>query len=334
MPDNSMPSIRGICLNCNAEDICLYTRFEAHLRKDMDKKKKLIIGTRGSELALWQARHLQDTLKSIGQESELSIIKTKGDNIQNLGFDKLEGKGFFTKEIEEALNKGQIDVAVHSLKDLPTESPEDLVIAGLSYREDPADLLIINKQSLNPNSPLKLHDGAVVGTSSIRRKVQIKHFLPSVELKDLRGNVPTRIKKLESGVYDAIIIAHAGVNRIEADLGTFHCIRLNPKEFVPAPAQGVIGFQVRKEDLAARALIDAIHKREVARCTNVERKVLKLMAGGCQIPLGVYCEQDPMGHFHIHAAYSEGLNSELKKVSISQSTSYMLAEKIIEELKK
>jgi len=300
----------------------------------MEKKKKLIIGTRGSELALWQARHLQDALKSIGQESELSIIKTKGDNIQNIGFDKMEGKGFFTKEIEEALKDGHIDVAVHSLKDLPTESTEGLVIAGLSYREDPADILIINKQSVNPSSPLKLNEAAVVGTSSIRRKVQIRHFLPSVELKDLRGNVPTRIKKLESGNYDAIILASAGVNRIGAELEAFHCIRLNPKEFVPAPAQGVIGFQVRKEDLSARALIDAIHKREVARCTNVERKVLKLMAGGCQTPLGVYCEQDSMGHYHIHAAYAAGLNAELKKCTLSQSTSYMLAEKIIEELKK
>lgn len=300
----------------------------------MDKKKRLVIGTRGSDLALWQAKHLQDALKAVGQDSELKIIKTKGDKIQHLGFDKMEGKGFFTKEIEDALIRSDIDVAVHSLKDLPTESPEGLVIAGLSYREDPADLLIIKKSSEIDGRPLKLKDDAVIGTSSIRRKCQIRQFLPQARVKDLRGNVPTRIGKLSDGNYDAIIIASAGVRRLGLDLEGFTCIRLNPKEFVPAPAQGVVAFQAREADIVTRRIIQSVHQSEVARCSNIERTVLKLMDGGCQTPLGVYCEQDSMGHYHAYAAYAAGENGRFRRVQLSQSTSHRLAENIISELKK
>ena len=156
----------------------------------------LIIGTRGSDLALWQARHVQTLLEEIGLASELKIIKTQGDEVQNLSFDKLEGKGFFTKEIEEALIQGITDIAVHSHKDLPTESVPGLLIVAVSEREDPSELLLILKDKVDPKRKFQLRKNALVGTSSNRRKAQFLAFRPDVEIKDLRGNVPTRIGKL------------------------------------------------------------------------------------------------------------------------------------------
>ncbi len=295
--------------------------------------KKLIIGTRGSKLALWQAYHLQSELKNAGFESELHIIKTKGDIVQHLSFDKIEGKGFFTKEIENALLDESVDIAVHSLKDMPTESTKELVLAGLSYREDPSDLLIIRKDSIEEGRLLQLKKNAVIGTSSIRRKSQIQHLLKEITIKDLRGNVPTRIEKLRSGEYDAIILASAGIRRLEINLEDLNCIRLNPKEFIPAPGQGVVVFQCREKDLNARKILDKIHHREVALCSNVERKVLQLMDGGCHTPLGVYCQMDKQGNYHSYASYSKNAEDKLIHFNLSQSTSYQLAEKIVEKLK-
>ncbi len=297
------------------------------------ENKNIIIGTRGSKLALWQAHYLQDQLSAIDVSSELLIIKTKGDKIQNLSFDKIEGKGFFTKEIEEALIGGDIDVAVHSLKDMPTEATPGLSLAGLSYREDPADLLIIRKDAYDAGRPLKLKENAVVGTSSIRRKSQILRFSSSVEIKDLRGNVPTRVGKLANGDYDAIVLAAAGLNRLEIDLSDFETLRLNPKEFNPAPGQGIIVYQSRKEDILVRKMLSKIHHREVSECSNVERKVMMLLGGGCHSPLGVYCEKDKNGNYHAFASFGEN-PKEMQSCMISQSTHAGLAENIVAELKK
>src|SRR5205823_6131381 len=149
--------------------------------------------TRGSDLALWQANHVKSLLKKIGLESELNIIKTQGDKIQHLSLDKLEGKGFFTKEIEDALLNGEADIAVHSHKDLPTESPQELAIAAVPVREDPSELLLFRKEAVDPNQKFSLKRNPVVGTSSARRKSQLLAFRKDIELKDLRDNVPTRI---------------------------------------------------------------------------------------------------------------------------------------------
>ena len=284
-------------------------------------------------MALWQAYNLQDKLSSIGQESELLIIKTKGDKIQDLSFDKIEGKGFFTKEIEDALLDRSIDIAVHSLKDLPTNHPEGLVIAALSEREDCSDLLIINQDALNVDEVLSLKKNAVVGTSSVRRKSQILSLAPQVTVKDLRGNVPNRIAKLADGNYDAIILASAGINRLEIDLSEFKTIRLNPVEFVPAPAQGVIAYQVNEKDPELRKLLIKIHQKQVSKATNIERKVLNLMEGGCQMPLGVYCKIDKSGYYHVYASLSTHPNEELKRVNISRNTNQNLAEDIVQQLK-
>lgn len=291
------------------------------------------IGTRGSKLALWQAYFTQKQLEAVGLKSELKIIKTKGDKIQHLSFDKIEGKGFFTKEIEDSLLRGDIDMAVHSMKDLPTTSPEGLAVTAVSYRENPADWLLIRKEKVAPNQLFQLKSEVVVGTSSARRKAQMLHFRPDVQLKDIRGNVPTRIQKLVDGDFDAILLAAAGLSRLEMDLSHLHLIKLNPKEFIPAPGQGVLAFQTCSDDLEMRRLLKNIHHPEVSTRTNVERKVLKLFNGGCHMPLGVYCEQDSIGNYHVWAAKAEEWNGPVKTTRISSSTSFNLAEQIIEKLK-
>jgi len=290
------------------------------------------IGTRGSKLALWQAHFLQAQLKEIGFESELNIIKTKGDQIQHLSFDKIEGKGFFTKEIEDSLLRGDIDLAVHSMKDLPTTSPEGLVISGVSYRANPADWMLIRKDSVAEEADLFLKEGAVVGTSSARRKAQLLDFRPDLKMSDIRGNVPTRIRKLQEGNFDAILLAAAGLERLEIDLEDLKVVRFHPKEFVPAPAQGVLAFQTRKDDLPTRRIVKKLHHSDVAEKTNVERKILQLLDGGCQLPMGAFCEKDTDGNFHVWAAMANSWDGDLTKVQLSSSTSNQLAERIVARL--
>lgn len=285
-------------------------------------------------MALWQAHHTQAELEKIGVASELIIIKTKGDRIQHLGFDKMEGKGFFTKEIEDSLLRGDIDVAVHSMKDLPTTAPEGLVITAVSYRENPADWMVIRKEEVDESQTFKLKQGAVVGTSSARRKSQMLHFRPDISLKDIRGNVPTRLNKLRSGDFDAIILAAAGVTRLEMDMSEFVIIQFNPKEFIPAPAQGVLAWQTNENDLATRRVFKQLHQKSTSIVTNVERKVLNLLDGGCQMPLGVYCEQDKAGNFHVWAALADAWNAPLRTVRHSSSTHFELAEQVVAQIRK
>jgi hydroxymethylbilane synthase len=265
-------------------------------------------------------------------EVELKIIKTKGDKIQKLSFDKIEGKGFFTKEIEDALLKEEVDLAVHSMKDLPTESPEGLVLAGVSYRENPADWLVINKNAVDTSEILKLKKDAVVGTSSARRKAILLDYRSDISLKDIRGNVPTRLQKLAEGQFDAILLAAAGLTRLEIDLSNFELIKLNPKEFVPAPAQGVLAYQTREKDIETRKIVKKLHQAKVSAATNIERKVLNLLGGGCHMPVGVYCEQDKMGNYHVWAAKATTWDSPLKRVRLSSSTSFGLAEEVLAAL--
>ena len=288
------------------------------------------IGTRGSKLALWQAEFTQAELRRIGVESELVIIKTKGDLVQHLSFDKIEGKGFFTKEIEDAMLRGEVDLAVHSMKDLPTNQPEGLAITAVSYRDNPADLLIIRPEAVLPGQIFKLKPGAAVGTSAARRKAQMRHFRPDVELKDLRGNVPTRLEKLRKGEYDAIFLAAAGVGRLGLDLSGLEIIELNPREFVPAPAQGVLAWQTHRDDLPTRRILKQLHHPEISAVTNVERRVLQLMDGGCQLPLGVHATRDAAGNFHVFAACE--IDGEMRRAQLSQSTSFGMAEKVVAQM--
>ncbi|MFK7807124.1 MAG: hydroxymethylbilane synthase [Saprospiraceae bacterium] len=291
------------------------------------------IGTRGSKLALWQAHFLQEQLKQINIESKLTIIKTKGDQIQHLSFDKIEGKGFFSFFFEDSLLRGDIDLAVHSMKDLPTTSPEGLVISGVSYRANPADWMLIRKESVENGEDLFLKKNAVVGTSSARRKAQLLDFRPDLQMKDIRGNVPTRIRKLQEGNFDAILLAAAGIERLEIELDDLKVVRFHPKEFVPAPAQGVLAFQTRKDDLPTRRIVKQLHHTDVSEKTNIERKILRLLDGGCQLPMGAYCEKDSEGNFHVWTAMAKSWDGPLAKVQLSSSTSHKLAERVVEQLK-
>lgn len=294
--------------------------------------KTIRIGTRGSKLALWQAYHVTAELNNIGIETELKIIKTKGDKIQHLSFDKIEGKGFFTKEIEDALLNNEVDLAVHSLKDLPTTPVKNLTLCGLSYREQPNDCLIIKKSSADTNGVLGLIATPIIGTSSARRKSFIKTLIPDAIIKDLRGNVPTRIAKLTEQDYDAILLAAAGLNRLEINLNEYIVKYLHPREFVPAPGQGVIAYQCRTQDLETRRIVKQIHHPEVSVCTNVERTVLQMMDGGCHVPLGVHCYMDETKNFHAIAAFAKNENVEVKTAQLSQSTTSNMAEIIYNEL--
>jgi hydroxymethylbilane synthase len=286
------------------------------------------IGSRGSDLALWQANHVKKQLEQLGCTVSITIIKTQGDLIQHLSFDKLEGKGFFTKEIESALLEKTIDLAVHSHKDLETTQPEGLMVACVSEREDPSDLLLIAKTAVDDSQQWSLKNKAVVGTSSARRKSLLVRFRKDVEITDLRGNVPTRIQKLREGNYDAILLAKAGVDRLKIDLSEFHVEVLDPTQFVPAPAQGVLGLQTRTEDIALIELLQQLNHPDVQERIGVERKVLNLLQGGCQLPLGVFCAEDRTVYVSHVDNWEKGANW-YKYHSDDSST---LAEHIVKEL--
>lgn len=294
------------------------------------RTQKITIGSRGSDLALWQARHVKSQLENLGALVEIKIIKTQGDVIQHLSFDKMEGKGFFTKEIETALLSKTIDLAIHSHKDLETNPPEGLTIAAVSPRESPADILLVRKTAAAPNELWNLPKNAVVGTSSARRKSQVMRFRPDIEIKDLRGNVPTRINKLQKGLYDAILLANAGVRRLELDLSEFIVIELNPHEFVPAPAQGVLAMQVRTEDKSILEFVAQLNDAQVQKQIAVERAVLNKMDGGCQLPLGVYCPNDKWVYVSYTTDWKSG--SSLIKYEVENSDSIVAT--IVEDLKK
>ncbi len=265
---------------------------------------RLTIGTRGSDLALWQANFIKDKLAEIGITADLKIIKTQGDKILNLRLDKLEGKGFFTKELEEELLAATIDIAVHSHKDLPTVHPAGLTIAAVTEREDPSELLLILKDCVDVTKRLSLKNGAMVGTSSNRRKAQLLALRPDLNIEDLRGNVPTRIGKLREENYDAIMIAKAGVNRLNIDLSEFHVEVVGTTEVVPAPAQGALAIQIRENDTELFDLLQKINDPKTAQQIAIERKVLNLFEGGCHMPLGCYCKEEN-GQFEIWTSKAE-----------------------------
>ncbi len=278
-------------------------------------KSPIIIGTRGSELALWQANFTKAQLAKNGIVAELKIINTKGDATQqwNLSFDKIEGKGFFTKELEDALLANEIDLAVHSCKDLPTTFPDGLTIAAYSKRANPFDILLIKKDKVDETKVLKLPINAIVGTSSARRKSQLLALRPDIELQDLRGNVPTRIKKLKEQNYDAIVLASAGLERLEIDLSEFEQISLKAPMFIPAPAQGVLAFQIRENDEALKEICNLLLDEDSAIITEIERQILHDFEGGCQMPLGVYTEKID-NDFHVWVSQATTWNAMPKRL--------------------
>ena len=290
------------------------------------------IGTRGSDLALWQANFVKSKLQKLGCEVEIHIIKTQGDKIQHLSFDKLEGKGFFTKEIEDALLDKSIDLAVHSHKDLETNQPDGLEIVAVSDRENPSDMLLIKNNAYDPTKQLALKENATVGTSSARRKAILSAFRSDLKIRDLRGNVPTRIDKLREEDYDAIVLANAGVSRLKIDISEFQVEILKPQDFVPAPAQGVLGLQTRSEDEETKKYVSKINNPDVKSIVNIERSVLNKLDGGCQLPLGVYAEKIN-GKYEVWAALGQE-DGSLKRVQSSFKSEHDAADSIVSTLKK
>lgn len=296
-------------------------------------KRTLIIGTRGSDLALWQANFVKDKLAESGIEAELKIIKTQGDSILNLRLDKLEGKGFFTKELEEELLNQKIDLAVHSHKDLPTQNPPGLIIAAVSEREDPNELLIILKDCVDFKQKLSVKFNGMVGTSSNRRKAQLLSLRPDLEIEDLRGNVPTRIQKLRDEDYDAIMIAKAGVHRLGIDLSGFYVEELEAMEFIPSPAQGVLAIQIRENDTDLFEQLQVLHHADVAQQIAVERTVLNMFNGGCHLPLGCYCRKED-GKFQVWTSKADEEDSFPDRLFLESDTTDGLAEKIVAKFSK
>lgn len=289
------------------------------------------IGTRGSELALWQANFVKSELEKQGVEVELIIIKTQGDQIQHLSLDKLEGKGFFTKEIEHALLQNEVDIAVHSHKDLETEQPLGLTIAAVSARAAASELLLIHPNSIDKSKKWSFKEGAVVGTSSSRRKSQVLHHRPDITLKDIRGNVPTRVNKLRQGEFDAILLAKAGVDRLALDLSDLLAIELSTTEFVPAPAQGVLAMQCRSNDQRVIDILSQLNHTEVQRLISIERGVLNKMKGGCHLPLGVFAEERNQ-EFTVRVSYAKAWDMPVRYITFKSDHIEKLADQIVDSL--
>lgn len=242
----------------------------------------LRIGTRGSALALWQAHHLQTCLARLGRGSTLTIIRTSGDRIQDRPLAALGGKGLFTKEIEESLLANQIDCAIHSLKDVPAELPPGLILSAIMVREDPRDALIAA-----PGMTLQeLPQGARVGTSSLRRQSQLMHLRPDLDVRPLRGNVDTRLRRCSEGDFDAIILAAAGLKRLEKDAAVVEWI--SPEAICPAVGQGALALECRTGDQTTQAQLAPLHHAETAACVRAERALLARLQAGCQAPVAAY----------------------------------------------
>ncbi|HVC45831.1 MAG TPA: hydroxymethylbilane synthase [Terracidiphilus sp.] len=243
----------------------------------------LRIGSRGSKLALWQANHIAALLRGQGHAVEIRILKTTGDRMQEVSFAQVGSKGMFTKEIEEALAACEVDLAVHSLKDLPTELPAPFVLAATPPRVDPRDVFV----SVHHASLAALPSGARVGTSSQRRRAQLKALRPDIEAVEFRGNVDTRLRKLSEGQVDAILLAAAGLDRLER--AEWVRERLEPQLFCPAAGQGALGIETRKGDAATLAAVAFLDDPDTRFAVTAERAALAALGGGCQVPIGVHC---------------------------------------------
>ena len=272
----------------------------------------LTLATRGSALALWQANHIKGLLEArhSGLSVELLVLKTQGDKILDVPLAKIGGKGLFVKEIEEALARGRADLAVHSMKDVPVERRPDLTLGAIPMREERVDMLVSREYP----SLAALPHGAAVGTSSLRRQAQLLSLRPDLSIRMLRGNLDTRVGKLKDGLYDAIVVAAAGMNRLR--LTAPHMVRLGPPEFLPAVAQGALGLEHRADDARARDLTAFLDHPETRDCVTAERSFLARLEGGCQVPIAAFCRlegdqliltglvADPEGHTLIRAEQS------------------------------
>ena len=260
-------------------------------------KKTITIGTRKSLLALWQSNYIKSCLEKEYPDCEVRLQKsvTKGDKIRDVPLSKIGGKGLFTKEIETALLDGEVDLAVHSLKDMPTKLPDGLCLTAITERAVVGDAFVSNKYNTFAEMPA----GAVLGTSSLRRKAQLLAKRPDLDIRDLRGNVDTRLRKLDEGQYDAIILAAAGLTR----LGYAERIKETlPCDFcIPAVGQGALAIECRTDNKEVRAMLEFLNHPATKSCTDAERAFLGLVEGGCQVPIGVHADVTAEDRMHIVA---------------------------------
>ncbi len=286
---------------------------------------RLRIGSRGSQLALWQAEHIAIRLREQGHEVEIEVIKTTGDKILDVALSEVGTKGMFTKEIEEALAAGRVDLAVHSLKDLPTELAQGFEIAAVTTREDPRDVFVSAKY----DSIHALPEVACVGTSSLRRKAQLKAMCPDLDVQPLRGNVDTRIRKLQEGEYDAIVLAAAGLRR----LGKTELVKQVLPETVmcPAAGQGALGIEICQGDAPIRDILLFLDDREARMTTSAERSLLSHLGGGCQVPIGAFAEVKNDG-IHLTAVCARPDGKEVLREAQVGSEAAKLGEQVAKAL--
>jgi hydroxymethylbilane synthase len=261
----------------------------------------LRIGSRGSQLALWQANHISSLLRERGHSVEIEIIHTTGDKITDVALAKVGTKGMFTKEIEEALAAGRVDLAVHSLKDLPTELPKGFELAAITRRENPCDVFVSRNHARIEDLP----QNARVGTSSLRRQAQLKALRRDLDVHPLRGNVDTRLRKLEEGQYEAIILAAAGLNRLGKTALVKQVIAV--EIMCPAAGQGALGIEIRQDDRAMREHLAFLDDADARSTTTCERALLNALGGGCQVPIGAHAEvRDGILHLEAICAHPDG----------------------------
>lgn len=300
--------------------------------QETNLKQKIIIGSRGSELALWQANYIKRELekKNRNVRVEINIIKTKGDKILDVALSKIGDKSLFTKELEVELLAKRIDLAVHSLKDLQTQIPAGLKLAAVTKRHEVEDVLIARKKGMTIKS---LPEFAVVATGSLRRRAQLLHFRPDITIIDLRGNVPSRIKKFLESEWDAIILARAGVERLNLKK---HISSFIPKEeILPAVGQGALGIEIREDNKAVEEIIKSLHHEETYKAVIAERALLRTLEGGCQVPIGAFAEVKPSGLYLDAVVGSlDGSITYRKKIRGSKNDPEKLGEALAKDLLK
>jgi hydroxymethylbilane synthase len=293
-------------------------------------KNKIIIGSRGSELALWQAYHIKRLIekKHRSIQVDIKIIKTKGDKILDVSLSKIGDKSLFTKELEVELLERRVDLAVHSLKDLQTKIPDELKLAAVSKRHEVEDVLIARKKGTTIHN---LKENAVVATGSLRRKCQLLHLRPDINIVDLRGNVPSRIAKFLKSDWDAIILARAGVERLKLKKNISSYI--SKDDILPAVGQGALGIEIHEENKLVDEIVQSIHHEDTYLAVLAERSLLSTLEGGCQVPIGAFADVRPNGlYLDAMVGSLDGSLTFRKKVRGSKNSAEKLGKSLAKDL--
>ncbi len=293
-------------------------------------KQKIVIGSRGSDLALWQSNFIKQQIekKNKNVSVQIKIFKTQGEKIQDVALSKIGDKSLFTKELEHALLKKEIDIAVHSLKDLQTQIPDGLKLAAVTKRHKVEDVLISNKKGTNL---FNLKEKAVVATGSLRRRCQLLHLRPDLIINELRGNVPTRIQKFKNSDWDAIILARAGVERLGLQKNISSVIKT--VLVLPAVGQGALGIEIHKDNKITDEIVQSVHHKNTYAAVLAERALLKKLEGGCQVPIGAFAEVKPNGlYLDAMVGSLDGTITFRKKIRGSKSNPEKLGIKLANDL--